>query len=61
MKRRAFITLLEHVLVPLDDGGLLNRPRKLRHLVERFGDARSCRVFVCANFAYASENVLIPE
>ena len=50
---------VEHVFVPLDYGGLLNRARKPRHLSKRFGNARSYWAFVCADFFYAPQDVLV--
>ena len=52
---------VEHVFVPFDHGSVLNRHRKLRHLGERFGDARSYWAFVCADFFHSPEDVLVGE
>jgi len=52
---------VEHVFVPFNHESVLNRQRKLRHLGERFGNARSYWAFVCADFFHSPEDVLVGE
>src|SRR6516162_7046644 len=56
-KKEVWFHNVEHVFVPLDHWGGLDRLRKLRHLAERFDDTRSYWAFVCADPPYAPHDV----
>src|SRR5215471_17312936 len=58
-KEEVWFHNVEHVFVPLDHWGGLDRLRKLRHLAERFDNTRSYGAFVYADLAYALHDFVI--